>query len=154
MKIQTILVPTDFSEHAQKALAWAHDLARKYDATLVVLHVEASAEMPNLSNVGGMEGVIDTWKKIMATRDARARDEMKAAVDALGEGVDVVYDVASGPPHQSIVERALADNADLVVMGTRGRSGVQRVLLGSTAERVVRTAPCPVLTVRSDHEVS
>lgn len=133
-----ILVPTDGSETAEAALDHAINLAERYDATLHLLYaVESAVIAPTPS--GGE--VLD-----------RLEEHGTAVLDGLreqvGDDVSVETMIADGPPHRAILEYVDRADVDLVVMGTHGRTGLQHALLGSVAERVVRLADVPVLTVR------
>jgi nucleotide-binding universal stress UspA family protein len=140
---RTILVPTDFSEHAEAALAYAAGLAGPLDATIHLLHVIAltATGMPEL---GVVYSSMDVEAATLAAQ--RKLDELAARYRDR---------VALGPTRVEIGDARLAIDqvaellgADLIVMGTHGRSGLRRMLMGSVAESVVRTAPCPVLSVR------
>lgn len=142
--VRTVLVPTDFSEDATRAAdAAARVLGEAPDRRLVLLHVYrypvvfGIAPQPVLAT--GMEGVVES-----------AREEMARLAERLGaRGLRVETRIAEGHPATRILEHAAEVGADVIAMGTHGRSGLDRLLLGSTAERVVSAAPCPVLTVRS-----
>src|ERR1700675_82982 len=139
-----ILVPTDFSAGSERAWAEARRLAARLGAELVLVHV--LVETPLYS-----EGPF-TMKQARGVFDAaRAR-----GVKTLGEwtataaaaGLSARWVMRTGVPYKEIVGAAARERADLIVIGTRGRSGLDRALLGSVADRVVRLAPCPVVTVR------
>jgi nucleotide-binding universal stress UspA family protein len=139
-----ILVPCDFSPPSEAALATATRLARALGAALVLLHVTVEAPLYSEGPFAGRR-VRDVYRE--AARWARRRLDGLCA-RARAAGLDARAEVRAGVPHREIAGRARAARADLVVIGTRGRGGVERSLLGSVADRVVRTAPCPVLTVR------
>ena len=133
-----ILVATDGSETARAAVDHAIDLAAVHDATLhalYVLHLRPSLE-PNV----GM--VYDHLEAV--GEDATAH----VAESAAQQGVEVVESTADGTPHRRTLDYVDEHDVDLVVMGTRGRTGLEHALVGSVAERVVRLSPVPVLTVR------
>ena len=145
--IKNILVATDFSEPSAMAMAYGRDLARSYNARLHVLHVVEDV-MLRYSLEVGLIGP-DLQKDIEATAqrqlDAVVRDDDRkelGAVAVMIRGVNT---------SDAIVAYAKSHPIDLIVTGTRGRGLVQHLLMGSVAERVVRTAPCPVLTVHA-HE--
>jgi universal stress protein A len=141
-----ILVGTDFSPGSQRAFRVAVELARRGRSRLLIVHV-----VPNLA-IADVEGRlvprIRNEMETAARRSAAKRIETlvsrarKSSVRA--EGV-----VLSGAAHEAIRRTATRERADLVVVGTHGRSGLERALLGSVAAKVIGTAPCPVLTVRS-----
>ena len=143
--ITRILVPVDFSDHADRALEYALTLAKSFDARVELLHVVEDpfaaggwASEVYMSDLDGMRrrALEDASKQLDACRAA-----------SLGEGVPVVATVRMGAVAQTIVEYATAEAASLIAMGTHGRTGLAHLILGSVAERVARTAPCPVLTV-------
>lgn len=142
--IRKILVPTDFSDNAAQALDAAVDLARRYEATLLLLHVY---QPPVYAFPDGI--VLAGSKVLLSMADASDRGlaEAKAQAEQLGaRGVSVQS--ALGTPFADIIRVAREEDADLIVMGTHGRTGLAHALLGSVTEKVVRKAPCPVLTVR------
>jgi nucleotide-binding universal stress UspA family protein len=143
--ITRILVPVDFSAHANRAIDYAVMLARSSHATVELLHV---VEDPFAEGGWGSEVIVPDIDGLRerAIADASVRlDECRAAL--LPQELPVSASVRMGRPAQTIVEFAETVHADLIVMGTRGRTGLAHVIAGSVAERVVRTAHCPVLTV-------
>lgn len=147
MSFRTILVPVDFSDHSAQALETARELAKAFDARLVLLHcyqVNPGAVSPY--GIVLPEGFDREVREAAARRLEEWRD--KAAAD----GVNAEGRLSSTFPSMGISDAATEEKADLVVMGTRGLSGLKHVLLGSVAERVLRTAPCPVLTVKEGDE--
>ncbi|ELZ35572.1 universal stress protein [Halorubrum tebenquichense] len=135
-----ILVPTDGSPASDAAIEHAIDLADRYDARLHALYVVDGAAYSSLE--AGAEVVVDALESEGEAATGRVAD---AAADA---GVDCVATVASGTAYQSIHDYVDEHGIDVVVMGTHGRKGLDRYLLGSVTERVVRTSDVPVLTVR------
>lgn len=143
MSFQRILVPTDFSSHAQHAALVAGDMAQRYDAELTLLHVQ-SAELFDVPEgyVLNMPAQLDQLMKVLAERLAAFQQAMRA------NGLRRVETrLLRGPIAGEIV--AHAKEFDLIVMGTHGRTGLQHLLMGSVAERVVRLAHCAVLVVRA-----
>lgn len=143
MNIRTILVPVDFSEFSEKAFAWALALAEKWHSHIIVLHVVSIPMYPPLVmgtyfNPAEFESALQ--------KDARARAK-EFAERAGGKTVQIDTRVVLGQPFSDICLLATQEKADLIVMGSHGRTGFGHVLLGSVAERVVRHAPCPVLVV-------
>ncbi|NGM70580.1 universal stress protein [Natronolimnobius sp. AArcel1] len=143
----TILVPTDGSPGVEPAIDNALELAQRYDASVHAISVIDSAELMELDYLGDrtafeqtIEPLEDAAKDAVQTVEARARAE-----DA---DLEVVTVVRQGTPFETILEYADHVDADLIVMGTHGRRGLSRYLLGSTTERIVRASPVPVLTVR------
>lgn len=143
MKIERILVPIDFSACSDAALQWGLEFAREFDATLHLLHVVEDPDM-SLSAMAGFPMPLAT---ILEQFQSEGRKRLLQAVpeDARGR-VIVACPVAS--PVAEIVRYAQEAAIDLVVMGTHGRGFIAHALIGSVAERVVRRASCPVLTVR------
>ena len=143
MATQHLLVPVDFSENAQQALEYAIRLASKLEARLTLLHVIQALPLG-----GGDMGVTVpyTYLEVLEAEIARRMQACLERVTAVGlEGESIIV---KGVPFQEILETAKTQQVDLIVMGTYGRTGLQHVLLGSVAEKVVRLAPCPVLVVR------
>ena len=136
-----ILVPTDGSDGASAALDEAVDLAATFDATVHSLYVVDAAA------VGSEAGTVD----LVESFEQMGEDAVDAAATrARDAGVDATGTVATGSPHRAILDYAADNGIDLVVIGTHGRTGLERSLLGSVTETVVRTAEMPVLTVRTD----
>jgi nucleotide-binding universal stress UspA family protein len=139
-----ILHPTDFSECAAQAQATAVDLAGKLGAEIVLLQVLVQTPLygESILNMPKVQSVYDAQRKwTEETLEARADDLRR-------RGLKASWRAQVGVPFEEIVKVAEEEHADMIVMGTHGRSGLGRALLGSVAERVVRLAPCPVLTVR------
>ena len=137
-----ILVPTDFSPGSRLALEYALALARKLDARIHLLHV---VEDPAVTGMW-----TEAYLDIAALREERQADaerQMRALQKTAG-AEDASYEIAAGPVPETIAAAASDNAADFIVMGTHGRTGLAHVLVGSVAERVIRTAACPVLTVR------
>jgi nucleotide-binding universal stress UspA family protein len=144
IRIKKILEPVDFSKPASAALRHATVLAKEHRAQIELLHVvEALSYAPMLAVSVDME-------ELREMHEAHARQELdRIAAELRRQRVRVTTVIKVGRPSAAIAERAKNDGADLVVMATQGRHFVQHLLLGSVAERVVRAAPCPVLTVRA-----
>jgi nucleotide-binding universal stress UspA family protein len=138
LSIHTILFPTDFSEHAQQAFSLACSLARDCGARLVVLHVAAPPvgheKLEAERNPSEYYGTL--WN---ALRQLRAPED----------NVPVEHRLEEGDPTAEILRVANETKAGLIVIGTHGRTGLSRLLMGSIAEHVMRHAPCPVLTVKT-----
>ncbi len=143
--IKKILVPYDFSEDAGSALELATTLAKKFDAHVTVLHCYQQ-------NVAGAASLgVDAPDEFFHALKKAASEKLEAVRDRLhGEGLVVSTKVRSNLPSEAICEVANEIDADLIVMGTRGISGLKQVIVGSVAERTVRGAPCPVVTVKAD----
>ena len=143
MNFRRILVATDFAESAERALACAVQLARRHGAELVLVHVYMDLPAYPEITAGQVEAIYEeqrAWIEAALERRARA---------ARGEGLLARAVLRTGPAASTIAETAKDEGADLLVVGTHGRSGLDRLILGSVAERVVRLASCPVLVVKS-----
>jgi len=127
LQIREVLLATDFSDVAEQAGRTAADLARRFEARLHVLHVVGPSRDPE-----------------------PAPGALARVIERLGAGLQTVAVTAAGSPSREIAAYAAHQGIDLVVMGTHGRTGVSRALLGSVAEAVVRRATCRVLTVPAD----
>ncbi|MFD1684656.1 universal stress protein [Halobellus litoreus] len=141
-----ILIPTDGSECADSAVEHALDIAAQYDAELHVLSVVDSRDVSHSAPAISPEQVQQTL-----------RDRAESVVESVAEraeaaGVTVVTAVEPGIPDDVVVEYAADEDCDLIVMGTHGRTGLERYLLGSVTERTVRRSSVPVLTVRGSEE--
>jgi nucleotide-binding universal stress UspA family protein len=149
--LKHILVATDFSEPSDAALAYGRALARTFGATLHVVHVVDN--VPTL--VYGAEAYAVSMPELQQEIEGSARTQL---ADLLVDNDQPPLPVravvlTSSAPAAAIVDYAKGERIDLIVAGTHGRGGVAHLLMGSVAERVVRTAPCPVLTVRHpEHE--
>ncbi len=137
-----ILVPTDGSETSKRAIEHAVDIASRYDARVHALYVVDASVYATLEV--GTDVVIEALEEEGEAAVKTVEDAAKAA------GVSVTTEVTTGSAHDAILEYAADNDVDLVVMGTHGRTGIDRYLLGSVTERVVRTSDVPVLTVRAD----
>lgn len=142
----SILVPVDFSECSEHALGIAATLARRLGAKLTVLHV-VHLPMP-VPTFDGTDVVVD-YQVLAEHSEATAETEMKRLLERTGLVDDVTARIEVGDPLATIVEVLKDIGGDLVVMGTHGRTGLSRLIMGSVTDRVLRTAPCPVLAVRS-----
>jgi nucleotide-binding universal stress UspA family protein len=144
MQFRHILAPTDFSEYSKKAMASAFELAKTFSARLTVLHV---VELPPYPIEGYVPASVSSSFIEDLERQA-TQDLAQLLPDAATAGVEVVRLVAVGTPYRKIIEVAESEQVDLIVMATAGRTGFSHLVMGSIAERVVRTAACPVLTIR------
>lgn len=144
-----ILVPTDLSQCSTRALNEAHEFARQFSASIDLLYVWSMpalvAPESLITGMGVNEQPLMTWMENSA-RELLAQFEQTAK----SSGIEVNTSFCeAGDPATAIVEHAAQGGYDLLVLGTHGRSGLAHALLGSVAEKVVRRAPCPVLTVRT-----
>lgn len=148
MQIRTILVPVDFSPNADAAMAWAIDLAQRYDASLVIAHVVQAVAWP-----ASPDGMSFTPADLLASTRRELDASLARTREAIASsGVPAETALLDGTPAAEIAALARRASIDLIVMGTHGRTGIKHALLGSVAEKVLRTAPCPVLTVRKQED--
>jgi len=144
IQIHRILCPVDFSDFSQRALEHAVAIARWYESTVTMLHVGAGVPLAASSMEIGFPPV--------RALPSEERDELLAVLKQFAAGVSaetvpIEFDVSQGPTAAEILKKSETMPADLLVMGTHGRSGFERLILGSVTERVLRKAACPVLTV-------
>lgn len=141
--IKRILVPLDFSTSSRRALDYAAGMARQFDASLHLVHV---CEVPTM-----MTGSMDAYAIAYTDWSQRLGEEAEREIVKIAASVKarkVTTEVLFGNAARAIVEAAENHAADLIVMGTHGHGAVMHLMMGNVAERVVRTAPCPVMTVR------
>jgi len=141
--LKKILVPSDFSGCSDAAVRYGLELARAFDATLHLLHV---VEDPNTSPWAG-EGFLVSLDEALQQFQDEGRTRLLGSIPEADRG-RVVVSCPIGSPVAEILRYAEHESVELIVMGTHGRGFVAHALIGSVAERVVRRAPCPVLTVR------
>jgi len=137
-----ILHPTDFSTCAEGARAVAMQLARALGAELILLHVTVETPPFGPMRVRELEQLFEEQ------REWAKQTLEEHAAECRGQGVSTLARVVPGAAHDKIVDTAKQEGAAFIVMGTHGRGAVERFLLGSVADRVVRTAPCAVVTTR------
>ena len=148
--MKKILVATDFSDCARHAEETAMALGRALAAELVLLHVSVETPLYN----EGMRTLVEP-RKVYEAQRAWAENTLAArAAEIRGAGVTAHASVRSGVAVDEILKAAADERCDLIVIGTHGRGGLSRFLLGSVADRVVRLAPCPVMTVRLGSEAT
>lgn len=141
--IGSILLTTDFSETSARAFAVAKGLAAKFGARIAVVHVEDDRVSPLL-----VEYMAVGLESIRQRQVESAKRQLAEFVEKhLGEGSDVDLEVSLGVPHVEIVRIATERDVDVIVMATHGRGFISHAMMGSTTERVLRRAPCPVLVV-------
>lgn len=141
---------TDFSKPSREALAVAADLAKTFDATLLLLHVvelpiHVTGDMAMLPGAGQVRQLVEEGRNHLA--ETKLEAEQRGALRVITEAR-----IAGGSAGEEILRFAGETGADLIVVGTHGRTGLKHFLLGSVAERIVRQAACPVLTVRLPDE--
>ncbi len=144
MKIEKILVPIDFSDYSKSALRYAVNFAKFFNAEITLVYVVEPVIYPPDFSMGQI--AIPT---VTTEFDERAKEELnKLAKNQIPSQVKVSTVIKTGKPFIEIIDTAAEVNADLIIIATHGHSGVEQILFGSTAEKVVRKAPCPVLTLR------
>ena len=144
MLTERILFPTDFSEGALHTLSYAADMAKNCNARLYLLHV-----IYDVASASGLYVPHVSFDQMYKDMEKGAQKELeKFGCEELRDLKNVEYTVLRGIPYEVILKFAQEKNIDIIVIGTHGRKGLDRFLFGSTAEKVVRYAPCPVLTVR------
>ena len=148
IKLDRILVPTDFSDFSKPALTYGCAIAARFDAELHLLHVVPDPAMlvPEAAafSVESMEAQTEMLRiEAMKTLNT-------LPPDGWSDGKPVVREVRVGAAFMEIIDYAREKDIDLIVIGTHGRSGLMHVLMGSVAERIVRKSPCPVLTVKPE----
>ncbi len=145
IRLKKVLVPTDFSADSKLAVEYACELADKFGAELHLLHV-----LPDLTPVFPEPGLVFSSSSdyVEELRASGKRGLDQALDPEWAQKHTVVKLVRDGPPFLEILKYAKDNAIDLIVMGTHGRSGIAQLLIGSVAEKVVRKAGCPVLTVR------
>jgi len=143
MKFKTILLPTDFSDESLHALSYAVDLAKLFNAKLYILHVlydiekASNLHVPHPSITELYEDLKAHAKKNLESFGIDIREDLK----------DTETVVLRGIPYEEIIKFAQEKNIDLIIIGTLPKSGIERFFVGSTTQRVIRNAPCPVLVV-------
>ena len=142
--LKKILVPIDFSDYSKSALKYAVNFCKSFSAEMILIYVVEPVIYPPDFSMGqiAIPSVNTEW-------DERAKQELeKLANTEIPNGVSVKTLIKTGKPFIEIIETAGELDVDLIIIATHGRTGVEHILFGSTAEKVVRKAPCPVLTLR------
>ena len=142
-QVQKILFPIDFTSHFDTLLPWVETFAKKFDATVYVMFV--AQDLANFTTFYVPHGNIQEFQQ-QAVESARKR--MAAAVQEFFQGFPKLETrVESGAAAAKIVEMAQKEKIDLIIMGAHGRKGLDRAIFGSVADKVVQSAPCPVMTI-------
>ena len=144
--VERMLVPVDFSQHAGEALREARVLASLLEAELHLLHVVEEVEYPSFYDVGGTVSLYESKPDI----EEQAREAMQQLYRSIGgPAVGIHLAVRPGRAPQRIARYAEEEDIDMIVVATHGRTGIDRYMLGSVTEKLIRTAPCPVFTIKS-----
>ena len=144
LDIKKILVPIDFSDYSKSSLKYAANFASKFNARITLIYVVEPVIYPPDFSMGQI-----AIPSVNAEWDTKAKEELeKLGEQEIPEGVKVSTIIKTGKPFLEIIDTAAEENIDLIIIATHGHSGVEHILFGSTAEKVVRKAPCPVLTLR------
>jgi nucleotide-binding universal stress UspA family protein len=141
--IKTLLYATDFSKGSARASDLARSLAETCGASMTLLHV-----ITELSDRHARMVSAEVYEKLAQQIEAQAVKDMSKFRDRYFKDMPVRTEIAIGKSHEEIIRQAKKIRADLILMGTHGRAGIEKMLMGSTAEKVVRSSPIPVLTVR------
>ncbi len=144
LKINKVLVPIDFSDYSKSALRYAITFAKQFNAELILVYVVEPIIYPPDFSMGqiAIPSVNTEW-------DERAREELnKLAKNEIPAELKSKTIIKTGKPFVEIIDTASEEDVDIIIIATHGHSGVEHILFGSTAEKVVRKAPCPVLTLR------
>jgi nucleotide-binding universal stress UspA family protein len=144
LKINKILVPIDFSDYSKSALRYAVNFAKLFKADIFLIYVIEPVIYPPDFSMGQI-----AIPAVTTEFDERAKEELKKlAKNEIPPELKVTTIIKTGKPFVEIIETAAESDVDLIIIATHGHSGVEHILFGSTAEKVVRKAPCPVLTLR------
>jgi nucleotide-binding universal stress UspA family protein len=142
--LDLILVPTDFSPRSCEAFSWAATLAKQFDAKILIVHVISEEQADKMVSVPG-----NPWERVLEKgHNKMVEDFNSCLVSEFGAEQDKETLVAVGQAHTRIVDIAKERNASVIVMTTHGRTGLAHFVMGSVAEKVMRSAPCPVFSVK------
>lgn len=148
VKLKKILCPSDFSENAQYALQYAiHLMSKDDEATLYMIHVVDNRVFDYNGPIYEQEPYITKIALDQSTREQLEKKLLAEIPEEIQNRVETI--ISFGIPFLEIIKSARDKNVDLIVIGTHGRTGIAHMLIGSVAEKVVRKAPCPVLSVKS-----
>jgi nucleotide-binding universal stress UspA family protein len=144
LEIKKILVPIDFSDYSKSSLKYATSFAKKFNSEITLIYVVEPVIYPPDFSMGQI-----AIPSVNAEWDLKAKEELeKLGKQEIPESIKVSILIKTGKPFLEIIDTAADENVDLIIIATHGHSGVEHILFGSTAEKVVRKAPCPVLTLR------
>jgi len=144
LEIKKILVPIDFSDYSKSSLKYAASFANKFNSEITLIYVVEPVIYPPDFSMGQI-----AIPSVNAEWDLKAKEELeKLGKQEIPENIKISIKINTGKPFLEIIDTAVEENIDLIIIATHGHSGVEHILFGSTAEKVVRKAPCPVLTLR------
>ncbi len=150
IQVKKILVPIDFSEYSKSALKYATSFAEIFHSELVLIYVIEPVIYPPDFSMGQI-----SIPAVDLEMDKRAKEELeKLAQTEFNSSIKVTTMVKTGKPFVEIIETAKEEEVDLIIISSHGHSGVEQILFGSTAEKVVRKSTCPVLTIRRESKVN
>lgn len=144
-KFENILVPTDFSEYSDHSLEYAKSLAKSTGSTLSLMHVIETTLMPATYGLSSHTRIVDAQSESEKLAQKKLDDKMGKLA---GEGFSVKTELVHGSAAEKIIEYAKKNKVDAICIATQGSSGLERFLFGSVTEKVLRTAPCPVIAIR------
>jgi nucleotide-binding universal stress UspA family protein len=149
LQLNTIMVPVDFSENSVSAVDYAIKFARKFNSRVLLVHVyhfpvELLTDWSAYGTLAGSGEILEAMRKERSEQMAALAQEKSRS------GARIETKVLEGTPFSEIVQAARNEHVDLLIMGTRGLTGIKHILIGSTAEKVVRKAPCPVLVLKPE----
>lgn len=144
LTINTICCPVDFSLESKRALKNAITLAHRFKAKLIVLSVYDAPEFYSLSHR------IDVTEEVASIRNVHEREFNEFIGEFNFEGIDLSLDIVQGEPAEQIISESKKHKADLVVIGTTGKSGISKILMGSVTEKVIPQIPCPFITLKQE----
>ena len=142
--IKKVLVPIDFSDYSKSALKYAADFAQKFNAEMILIYVVEPVIYPPDFSLGqiAIPSINTEW-------DIKAKEELDKLADTeISNAITVKTIIKTGKPFIEVIETASEEDVDIIIIASHGHSGMEHILFGSTAEKVVRKAPCPVLTLR------
>ena len=142
--IKKVLVPIDFSDYSKIALKYAADFAQKFNAEMILIYVVEPVIYPPDFSLGqiAIPSINTEW-------DIKAKEELDKLADTeISNAITVKTIIKTGKPFIEVIETASEEDVDIIIIASHGHSGMEHILFGSTAEKVVRKAPCPVLTLR------
>ncbi len=142
-QVKKILVPIDFSDYSKNALKYAVNFAKKFDAKIYLIYVIEPVIYPADFSMGQV-----ALPSVDTEMNSRAKEELDMLAKREITDLEIATLIKTGKPFVEIVETAFEEDIDLIIIATHGHTGIEHVLFGSTAEKVVRKAPCPVLTIR------